>query len=159
MESKSKNYDKTAHLSFIEDAINRMGSNSFQMKGWLIALLAGSFVLFSVTNLISKILWWLFGICVFVVLIFQAFDMYYLSLEKRFRLLYDSVASSDEEFSNYSMDIRSYRNEKTGFHACLKSFSIWPFYLSLLVILTLIFVLLYFGVTLTTSATGFSSIS
>ncbi len=30
--------EKIAHLGFIQDVINRMGSNSFMIKGWCVAL-------------------------------------------------------------------------------------------------------------------------
>jgi len=33
--------EKIAHLGFIQGAINRMGNNSFLVKGWTVALVAG----------------------------------------------------------------------------------------------------------------------
>ena len=37
--------EKIAHLGFIQDVINRMGNNSFLVKGWLVALIAAIFAL------------------------------------------------------------------------------------------------------------------
>jgi hypothetical protein len=37
--------EKIAHLGFIQGVINRMGSNSFLIKGWAIALVAATFTL------------------------------------------------------------------------------------------------------------------
>ncbi|WP_435354079.1 hypothetical protein [Morganella morganii] len=37
--------NKIAHLGFIQGVINRMGSNSFMIKGWCVALVAAIFAL------------------------------------------------------------------------------------------------------------------
>lgn len=39
------NEEKIAHLGFVQGVINRMGGNSFLIKGWSITLMAATFAL------------------------------------------------------------------------------------------------------------------
>lgn len=79
---------KIAHLGFIQNVINRMGNNSFLLKGWSVALLAASFAL-AADNAERKVLW----AALLPLLVFWWLDAYFLRQERMYRKLYDVRAS------------------------------------------------------------------
>lgn len=90
--------NKTAHLGFIQGAINRMGGNSFLIKGWSVTLVVALFALsakdtnktYMLLALFSSFLfWWL--------------DAYILRQEKLFRDLYEAVRT-EKVAADFSMD-------------------------------------------------------
>ena len=87
---------KIAHLGFIQGVINRMGSNSFLLKGWSVTLVAAVFALSSKDADQRFIL-----LAYFPVIVFWVLDAYFLHQERLFRKLYEKVASdliSSEKF-------------------------------------------------------------
>ena len=66
---------KVKHLEMIQAIIERMGKNSFVVKGW------------SFTSILI----------LFVTILFWFHDAYYLLLERQYRCLYDEVRLSDKE--------------------------------------------------------------
>jgi hypothetical protein len=85
---------KIAHLTFIQGVINRMGNNSFLLKGWCVTLIAAMFALSSKDSNSSFIL-----IAYFPAFIFWLLDAFFLHQEKLYRTLYKMVAD-DEVTSN-----------------------------------------------------------
>ncbi len=87
---------KIAHLGFIQGVINRMGSNSFLLKGWSVTLVAAVFALSSKDADQRFVL-----LAYFPVIVFWMLDAYFLHQERLFRKLYEKVASdliSSEKF-------------------------------------------------------------
>ena len=80
----SADHNKIAHLGFIQGVINRMGNNSFLVKGWTVALIAGVFALSSQDN--GNHVFFVFFAFVLTVL-FWLLDAYFLYQENRFREL------------------------------------------------------------------------
>lgn len=78
-----------AHLGFIQTAINRMGSNSFLLKGWSVTLVAACFAL-AVKDAEKTFLF----LAYFPVFMFWTLDGYFLYQERLYRKLYDGVASN-----------------------------------------------------------------
>ncbi len=83
--------EQMKHLDFIQGVINRMGSNSFQMKGWMITIVSALLALYSSS---SNKLYLLFAIL--PTLLFWYLDTYYLQQERKFRGLYNDVAKIPE---------------------------------------------------------------
>ena len=75
--------NKQQHLEFIQGAINRMAGNLFFIRGWVITLITGLFVLFTKDTNQNYIL-----IAYFLIIIFWVLDGYFLSQERLFRALY-----------------------------------------------------------------------
>lgn len=100
--------DKRKHLEFIQGVITRMGGNLFYLRGWSITLIGGLLALLSQqdNNKFSLIL--LTG----VVLVFWVYDGYFLSLERRYRALYNKVRKQRVDEVDYSMDIREFNGDK-----------------------------------------------
>ena len=95
---------KLKHLEFVQQAINRMASNLFLLKGWTVTLIAAMFALAAKE---SKDLY--FVLAYFPTLMFWLLDGYFLSQERRFRSLYDHVAKLDESAIDFSMDTQPFK--------------------------------------------------
>jgi hypothetical protein len=95
---------KLKHLAFIQQAINRMASNLFLLKGWTVTLIAAMFALAAKE---SKDFY--FVLAYFPTLMFWLLDGYFLSQERRFRSLYDHVRKLDESAIDFSMDTQPFK--------------------------------------------------
>ncbi|MEN9912923.1 MAG: hypothetical protein RLY66_331 [Candidatus Parcubacteria bacterium] len=102
---------KLKHLDFVQQAINRMASNSFLLKGWTVTVI-GALVLLSFKEIDCTYIFTSLGVLLF----FWLLDAYYLSKEKAFRELYDEVRKKTTEQIDFSMDIKSF--EKLGVVGC-----------------------------------------
>jgi len=95
---------KLKHLEFIQQAINRMASNLFLLKGWTVTLIAA---LFALAAKESRDIYAL--LAYFPTLMFWLLDGYFLSQERRFRSLYDHVIKLDETAIDFSMDTQPFK--------------------------------------------------
>ena len=122
--------DVRQHLSFIQDVITRMNSNSFSMKGWMVAIVSALAAVFASdsTNPLGYIY---FVIAIPVVLIFCGLDAYYLKMEQQYRDLYDKVLESPDG-TDFSMDASIYRR---SIWKAIKSPSVCILYFVVLVLL------------------------
>jgi hypothetical protein len=104
---------KLKHLEFIQNAVTRTNSNSFQLKGWSITLVAAIFAvaLTSSAHLFAFV-------AILPIFSFWGLDAYYLLLERRYRMLYNDVASKQEIEINFSMDASVYEDERTTLFCC-----------------------------------------
>jgi hypothetical protein len=124
-----------AHLGISQSVIQRMAANSTSCKAWCIAIVSAILVLvadkgkpgFALIALIPTVL-------------FFALDVYYLALEKMFRNSYNNFIhklhrGKIEPEDLYAIKPAGKMLAEVG-AACL-SFSIWPFYFTLLVMILL----------------------
>ena len=120
---------KMKHLEMIEGIIERMGNNSFQLKGWAVTLVAlvgalsaqGSDKLFFIVAFIPPIAFWFL-------------DSFYLQMERKYKILYKRVSDKSEGNIDFNMDITgiSYTNDEKKsicFFSCLFSITEGAFYL------------------------------
>lgn len=129
---------KISHLNMIQQVITRMGNNSFLLKicsiGIMIAIYSFAGETFHIALLITII----------PLIVFWLLDAYYLTLERKFRALYDDVRLKNEEDIDFKMNFNDIKDmkkiKKYSFINVLISISILPFYL-VCIITTLI---LYF---------------
>lgn len=91
--------NKRAHLEMIQGVVNRMGSNSFLLKGWTVTLVAALFALAQKESNPSFMY-----LAYFPAIVFWALDGYYLWQEKLFRKLYDKVRGADDKNVDFSMN-------------------------------------------------------
>lgn len=96
--------NKLKHLEFIQQAINRMASNLFLLKGWTVTLIAAMFALAAKE---SRDLYFL--LAYFPTVMFWLLDGYFLSQERRFRSLYDHVRRLEESAIDFSMDTQPFK--------------------------------------------------
>lgn len=118
------------HLGITQAVIQRMASNSSSCKTWCITLVSAILVLVADKGKPEYAL-----IATIPAVLFLALDTYYLSLEKMFRASYNSfirnVHSGEIEASDLYAVIPT-GNLLGTFFLSLTSFSIWPFYLTLI---------------------------
>jgi hypothetical protein len=94
------------HLELIQGVINRMASNSFQLKGWSVTLVSALFALgASGTNVAVIYLAYLPAIA------FWVLDGYFLWQERMYRKLYDAVRQQTGSDSDFSMNAYKYGGE------------------------------------------------
>ena len=121
--------NKIKHLEMIENVIQRMASNSFQLKGWAVTLVtilgglsaAGSDKRFILVSFIPCLAFWFL-------------DSYYLQLERKFRCLYKKVVTLSEDQIDFCMDMKNIQYsaedaKRTCYCKCLFSASECGFYL------------------------------
>jgi len=89
---------KIAHLQMIQIVVNRMTTNSFALKGWLITLLTGLFI-FAKDSSPGRYS----CVCVCLILMFWYLDSYCLTQERLFRDVYNRVRLLPEDKINFSM--------------------------------------------------------
>lgn len=77
------------HLDFIQSAIARMGSNSFQMKSWNVALASAAIGFAAAKDSHPRAA--ILGVVPSFV--FWFLDAYYLQIERAFRDLYDAAVA------------------------------------------------------------------
>jgi len=97
------------HLDFIQNTIDRLGRNSFLIKGWSITFISLLFIL--AVNDSSEILLLL---SLFPLVCFWVLDAYYLRQERLFRGLYNLTRLGKIE-EPFSMDTTAVRNVKSWF--------------------------------------------
>ncbi len=124
-----------AHLSIMQGVIQRMAENSRSCKLWCIALVAATLVLVARLERPEYVLLTLLPAVMFLVL-----DTYYLALERALRGSYEGFVGKLHAGGLAASDL--YEVKPSGsvpkiFVACLRSFSILPFYITLVVMVSL----------------------
>jgi hypothetical protein len=124
------NEKKLKHLEFIQGVISRMGGNLFYLRGWVITLVAGVLVLLAkVGDGQLPIIFLLF-----ITVLFWAYDGYFLSLERKYKKLYDKVRVMKEEDIDFSMKISEFNKDwDSSILSCIFSPTLRYFYIPLLV--------------------------
>ena len=130
---------KKEYLQMLQEPICRMSTISAIFKGFAATIVAGiSAISYSSTNI------WILGLSFLPVLVFAVLDIYYLKLERKFRLLFDQVRLDEHEI-DFSMKLTNDPVEiiraKARTWDCIKSPSIYLFYPLMLVVLVAVLVL------------------
>ncbi len=118
-----------AHLSIAQSVIQRMASNSASCKAWCITLVSAILVIVADKGKPEFSL-----IAVVPTLLFLVLDAHYLALERCFRQSYNNFIEKLHAGRVVAADL--YAVTPTGsvglmFFKSLGSFSIWPFYATL----------------------------
>lgn len=123
--------NKIKHLEMIQVLIQRMANNSFQLKGWTVALI-GIIGALSADNDDKR----LFLMTFIPLIAFWGLDSFYLQLERKFTVLYSNVAAKRDDEIDFNMDLRKIvigevDQKRTKYIDCVKSKSELGFYLPL----------------------------
>jgi hypothetical protein len=111
---------KLKHLEFIQGIITRLGTNTFILKGWTITV---GVALVSLTgNSSTK----LSIVGLFMLSMFWVLDAYYVSLERKYRALYDEVRIRIE--CDFDLSILPYKTWKHSPFRCLFSVGLLAFH-------------------------------
>lgn len=131
--------EQIKHLEFIQNVITRMNSNSFQMKGWMVAIVSALLAVFTSTNNKQFVL-----VAIFPALIFWFLDTYYLWQERKFRGLYNDVArvtNNPKDIPLFAMRPDLYTGGKFSYWDVFISITIVLVYLPVIVLLTVIYLM------------------
>ncbi len=123
------------HLGIIQNVIQRMSANSSNCKAWCVSLVAAILVIVADKGK-PEYAW----ISLLPTIVFTALDAYYLALEKAFRNSYNIFITKIHKKQLTEEDL--YAVTPVGKMSqlqleALKSFSVWGFYLSLIVLIGL----------------------
>ena len=123
------------HLEFIQGVINRMGSNSFQMKGWMLAIVSALLGFYADSGNPRFA-----AVAILPIVTFWLLDTYYLWQERKFRGLYKDVAkiTSNHEIKPFAMRPDLYKDGEYSFFDVLTSSTIFPLYGLMVVLLGVI---------------------
>ena len=95
--------EEIQHLEFIQNIINRMNSNSFHIKGWMITILSALLALYANTNNVSYVF-----VAIIPTTLFWYLDAFYLQQERKFRELYNDILPDDSTIPLFAMPIDNY---------------------------------------------------
>jgi hypothetical protein len=118
-----------AHLNIAQAVIQRMASNSASCKAWCTTLVAAILVIVADKGKPNYAL-----IAVIPTVLFLVLDAYYLALERCFRLSYNEFIDKVHGGRVVAVDLYAVTPNgrlPTAVLRSLGSFSIWPFYLTL----------------------------
>ena len=121
------------HLEFTQTVITRMNTNSFQIKGWTVTVVAALLAIFASTKNELFIL-----VSIFPVTVFWCLDSYYLMQERKFRGIYNDIAGlTDKPITSKEFEMRPdrYVGGKYSYFNVFTSPTILILYLSLAVFL------------------------
>lgn len=135
--SAPKSFDENspsvqAHLEILQAVINRMATNSAAAKAWCVSLVAAILVLVGDKGKPKLLI-----IAAIPTLLFLVLDAYYLALEKGFRASYRSFVTKLHAGQLTADDLYevSAIGVGLGFLKSLTSFSVWPFYITVAVMI------------------------
>ena len=94
------------HLEMIQGIVNRLGNNSFYLKGWSMALIVASVALLTKYGLeYSYIIFTL----IIPITVFWVLDGYFLWQERLFRQIYNDIRIQNN--TDFAMDITKHLNK------------------------------------------------
>ena len=123
------------HLQIMQGVIQRMATNSTSCKTWCITIVSAMLVLIADKSRPELAL-----LALVPAFLFLALDAYYLALEKAFRQSYNEFVCKLHENQLSSEDLYSVLpkgNMSQHRIKSLKSFSIWGFYIALVILVLL----------------------
>ncbi|MDC1343002.1 hypothetical protein N8249_05125 [Flavobacteriaceae bacterium] len=129
---------KIKHLEFIQNIITRMNTNSFQVKGMAITIVSALLVIYASEKNPDFLI-----ISIFPIFLFWFLDAYYLTQERKFRGLYNDLLKDNiHNLKPFEMRPDLYKKGKYSFWSVLFSKTIWTIYLTISVIIVLIYLYL-----------------
>ena len=124
-----------AHLQIYQNIISRMAANSSASKTWCITLVSAILVVVADKDKPDLAL-----LALLPIVLFMFLDGYYLLMENRFRGTYNSFVKNLHESQLTVEDLYAVQPDNNSVEQVLKvicSYAIWPFYISLAVMVGL----------------------
>ena len=123
-------------IDLIQGIINRMASNSFLLKGWIISLTAVILALTKDTIVATQISYFN-AILLLPVIVFWYLDAFFLHKERCYRKLYDWVITNRSETTEYAYNLNYTRFQKgvDSIFQIMFSKTLWTFYGFIVIVL------------------------
>lgn len=120
--------NKIKHLEMIMSVIERMGNNSFLIKGWSITLVSAIFVV-AIESQDDRFVFW----TLFPAILFWLLDAFYMRQERLLRALYNHIREINAKKIDFSMDTTQITNgsipsKGTGYFHAVFSRTLFPFH-------------------------------
>ncbi len=134
----NNNDGKISHLQMIQTVIDRMGRNSFSLKGWSVGVMIAIYS-FAGQNYSKAVI-----VTLIPIIIFWVLDAYYLMQERRYRALYDEVRKKQNAKVDFDMNCEKVRinlkdSSKYEFIGNIFSKTELPFYLVCIAVTLIIY--------------------
>jgi len=123
---------KIAHLTFIQGIINRMGQNSFLLKGWSTTIITAIFAL-ATQSTNTKLIF----VAYFPAIVFWILDAFFLDQERLFIKLYNNVADNTIASDIYTLNINTDKKNIKGYCSSFNSRTLILFHGCILIVLFL----------------------
>jgi hypothetical protein len=123
-------------IDLIQGVINRMASNSFLLKGWLVSLIVVILALTKDTIVATQLSYFSL-ILLLPVVVFWYLDAFFLHKEKCFRKLYEWVIANRSTSTDhlYNLDYKRFENNEKSILNIMFSKTLFPFYGLIVIIL------------------------
>ncbi len=133
-------------IDLIQSIINRMASNSFLLKGWLISIIAVVLVLSKDSN-VSGNDYSIFLILLLPTVTFWYLDAFYLHKEKCYRKLYSWIIENRTNTNDflYNLNYKRFKQEVKSIFRLMFSTTLIVFYCLPFIFLLLLIVIKHFG--------------
>jgi hypothetical protein len=115
---------RIGHLAMVQGIVGRLAGYSAAVKNFSVTLLAGVLVA-AIAEGKTAFLW----IAVIGAVLFALMDAYYLAMEKAYRRLHEEVSARPLA----DADQLGLKRGSIHLGSALRSWSVWPFYLTLIV--------------------------
>ena len=125
------------HLEMIQGVINRLGHDSFLIKGWSMSILAAGIIFLARSEVQSK---WVVLAFLIPVIGFWILDGRFLRYERLFRKVYDEIRQ--QETTDFAMDLMKHKNKPK----CKWKDSMFSITLNIFYGIEILFVLFVLGV-------------
>lgn len=125
-------YNKFNHLTLIQGIISRLASNSFMIKGWLVAILTGSLAL---SDKLAERISCLPVLYFSLIILFWISDAYFLYLERLYRDKYNEVNKGNFNDYDLHLDKSTMTNELLDYLSSYFAVSKIIFYFPLIAII------------------------
>ena len=125
------------HLEMTQAVINRLGSNSFLLKGWSMTIIVTAMVLIARHDIQHPRL---ILSLIIPILGFWILDGYFLRQERLFRKIYDEVRCQSD--TDFKMDVMKHKNKpKCSWASATFSMTLSLFYLMEVVLVIFVFLI------------------
>ncbi|MCY4613403.1 MAG: hypothetical protein OXB94_07265 [Nitrospira sp.] len=123
------------HLEMTQTVINRLGSNSFLLKGWSMTIIVSAVVLMARHDVQHPCL---ILSLIIPILGFWILDGYFLRQERLFREIYDDIRRQSD--TDFKMDVMKHKNKpKCNPVSAMFSFTLVIFYLAEVALIVFVF--------------------
>lgn len=129
------------HLKLIQQVVERMGRNSFQLKAWTVVLVA-AILAYAGTQIDYR--YYLLGLM--PTLAFWGLDGYYLWQERYFRALYDAIRRGQHDLNLYglfSMNTKPYGSQVPSWSRVCVSRTVIGFYFPIAAVISITCIVAY----------------
>ena len=128
--------DDRHYISLLQENINRMASNSANCKTWLVTIIAALLAIQISLKELQGILW----VALVPAILFYVLDSFYLGLERRFIKIEQAFVKKEkngDDISSYLYNFytKSVMGDIKATWRAMGSFSTWPFYLTIVVVI------------------------